>query len=84
MLIVMFVRQSSGLMLYWLTGNLVGVAQQYFINKRYRTDVGKNRQDTKEYTKEEDPPQEAIVSELLPPDDTAEPKRRRRRGHRKS
>ena len=45
MLIVMFLRQSSGLMLYWLTGNLVGLAQQYFINRRYRTNVGDSKQD---------------------------------------
>ena len=28
-----FYGQSSGLVLYWLTGNLVGIAQQYFFNK---------------------------------------------------
>ena len=28
-----FYNQSSGLVLYWLTGNLVGIAQQYFFNK---------------------------------------------------
>ena len=82
MLIVMFATQSSGLMLYWLTGNLVGVAQQYFINKRYRKEPGKNKQDSQK--EEEEPPAEAIVPELLPPDEPAEPKRRRRRGHRKS
>ena len=83
MLIVMFATQSSGLMLYWLTGNLVGVAQQYFINKRYRTDVGKNKQD-KQKEEEEAAPSEAIVPELLPPEEPTESKRRRRRGHRKS
>ncbi len=82
MLIVMFLWQSSGLMLYWLTGNLVGVAQQYFINKRYRNDQGKNKQDSQK--EEEEPPAEVIVPELLPPDEPAQPKRRRRRGHRKS
>ncbi len=81
MLIVMFATQSSGLMLYWLTGNLVGVAQQYFINKRYRKEPGKNKQDSQK--EEEEPPAEAIVPELLPPGEPAEPKRRRR-GHRKS
>ena len=29
----MFYGQSSGLVLYWLTGNLVGIAQQWFFNK---------------------------------------------------
>jgi YidC/Oxa1 family membrane protein insertase len=28
-----FYNQSSGLVLYWLTGNLMGIAQQYFFNK---------------------------------------------------
>ena len=42
-LIVMFATQSSGLMLYWLTGNLVGIGQLYRINKRYRSNVGKNK-----------------------------------------
>ena len=28
-----FYSQSAGLVLYWLTGNLVGIAQQYFFNK---------------------------------------------------
>jgi YidC/Oxa1 family membrane protein insertase len=29
----MFYGVSSGLVLYWLTGNLVGIVQQWFINK---------------------------------------------------
>jgi membrane protein insertase Oxa1/YidC/SpoIIIJ len=29
----MFYNLSSGLVLYYLTSNLVGVAQQYFFNK---------------------------------------------------
>jgi len=28
-----FYNMSSGLVLYWLTGNLVGIAQQMFINR---------------------------------------------------
>jgi YidC/Oxa1 family membrane protein insertase len=28
-----FYNQSAGLVLYWLTGNLMGMAQQYFFNK---------------------------------------------------
>lgn len=30
----MFYGMSSGLVLYWLTGNLVGIAQQWFFNRR--------------------------------------------------
>ncbi len=30
---VMFYSASSGLVLYWLTGNVVGIFQQYFFNK---------------------------------------------------
>ncbi len=33
MLTVMFYGASSGLVLYWLTGNVVGIVQQYFFNK---------------------------------------------------
>jgi YidC/Oxa1 family membrane protein insertase len=33
MLTVMFYGASSGLVLYWLTGNVVGIAQQYFFNR---------------------------------------------------
>ena len=33
----MFYGQSSGLVLYWLTSNLVGIVQQYFINKSMPT-----------------------------------------------
>ena len=85
MLIVMFLRQSSGLMLYWLTGNLVGLAQQYFINRRYRTNVGDSKQDRRK--EEEGTPQEEPLSEAPAPhepDEPDTPKRRRRRGHRKA
>jgi YidC/Oxa1 family membrane protein insertase len=30
----MFFRFASGLVLYWLTGNLVGIGQQAFLNRR--------------------------------------------------
>jgi YidC/Oxa1 family membrane protein insertase len=30
---IMFVRAQSGLTLYWLTSNVVGVVQQFFMNK---------------------------------------------------
>lgn len=33
MLTVMFWGASSGLVLYWLTGNVVGIVQQFFFNK---------------------------------------------------
>jgi YidC/Oxa1 family membrane protein insertase len=33
MLTAMFYGASSGLVLYWLTGNVVGIVQQYFFNK---------------------------------------------------
>ena len=29
----MFYYQSAGLVIYWLTGNVVGVAQQWFLNR---------------------------------------------------
>jgi len=29
----MFYKVQAGLVLYWLTGNLVGIAQQWFINR---------------------------------------------------
>lgn len=32
-LVVMFYNSPSGLVLYWLTGNVVGIVQQYFFNK---------------------------------------------------
>lgn len=35
MLGVMFYGASSGLVLYWLTGNVVGIVQQYFFNKAH-------------------------------------------------
>ncbi|MBI4889854.1 MAG: membrane protein insertase YidC [Acidobacteria bacterium] len=37
MLTVMFYGASSGLVLYWLTGNVVGIAQQFFFNKAVAT-----------------------------------------------
>jgi YidC/Oxa1 family membrane protein insertase len=33
MLTLMFYTASSGLVLYWLTGNVVGIVQQYFFNR---------------------------------------------------
>jgi YidC/Oxa1 family membrane protein insertase len=36
---VMFYSASSGLVLYWLTGNVVGIFQQYFFNKMFLSPV---------------------------------------------
>jgi hypothetical protein len=37
-----FWKASSGLVLYWLTGNLVGIAQQWFFNKTMTpADIGR-------------------------------------------
>ena len=33
MFVFMFWSQSSGLVLYWLTGSVIGIARQVFINK---------------------------------------------------
>ena len=33
MYLFFFWNASSGLVLYWLTGNIVGIAQQWFFNK---------------------------------------------------
>jgi YidC/Oxa1 family membrane protein insertase len=33
MFTVLFISAQSGLMLYWLTSNVVGIGQQFFINK---------------------------------------------------
>jgi YidC/Oxa1 family membrane protein insertase len=33
----MFFRFPAGMVLYWLTGNLVGIAQQYYLNRHMRT-----------------------------------------------
>jgi YidC/Oxa1 family membrane protein insertase len=33
MYLFFFWNASSGLVLYWLTGNIVGIAQQWFVNK---------------------------------------------------
>ncbi|HUQ92824.1 MAG TPA: membrane protein insertase YidC [Bryobacteraceae bacterium] len=37
MFIFIFYSVASGLVLYWLTGNVVGIAQQYFFNKTMGT-----------------------------------------------
>lgn len=37
---VMFYGASSGLMLYWMTGNLIAIAQQWFFNKTSASDAG--------------------------------------------
>jgi membrane protein insertase Oxa1/YidC/SpoIIIJ len=35
----MFYGVSSGLVLYWLTGNVVGIAQQWFFNRTFHAQV---------------------------------------------
>ena len=74
---------QSGLMVYWLTSNLVGIGQQYFIKKYWApTDSGKKaRPDDKGAI----PVTAEIVEEKTEPeaDDSADPKRRKRRGRRK-
>ena len=84
MLIVMFLRAQSGLMLYWLTGNLVGVGQQYFINKHYRTDIQKNKQNAEE-TAAATVPEEPTADgdDGISIEDSSDPKRRKRRGRKK-
>ena len=83
MLMVLFVRVQSGLMLYWLTSNLVGIGQQYFIKKYWTpADSGKKaRPDDKAAI----PVTAEIVEEKTEPeaDNSADPKRRKRRGRRK-
>ena len=70
---------ASGLMLYWLTSNLVGVGQQLFINKYWAPATrGKPKP-----TATPAIPVEAEVVEENPANDNAEPKRRKRRGRRK-
>ncbi len=43
----MFYYQSSGLVLYWLTGNLVGILQQWLTNKMMTTPTPANVVDVK-------------------------------------
>jgi YidC/Oxa1 family membrane protein insertase len=83
-LIVMFLRQSSGLMLYWLTGNLVGAAQQYFINKNYRSsENGKNKDRSSETPELPSEEPSAESTDEVDSGDPSAPKRRRRRGRKK-
>ncbi len=80
MLMVMFLWIQSGLMLYWLTSNLVGVGQQLFINKYWAPAGGKPKPAA---TPAPAIPVEAEVVEEDPASDNSEPKRRKRRGRRK-
>ena len=51
MLSFMFLWVSSGLALYWTASNVVGIGQQFFINKFWTTDAaakGKKTAKTKE------------------------------------
>ena len=41
---IMLIRMQSGLMLYWLTSNVLGAGFQYFIKKRYGEQFKKGKQ----------------------------------------
>jgi YidC/Oxa1 family membrane protein insertase len=50
MFTALFLWAKSGVVLYWLTSNVVGVGQQYFINKYWAGPAGaapKNRTERK-------------------------------------
>ena len=78
-----FFPVSAGLMLYWLTSNVVGVGQQFFINQYWVPRKGKEKE------KAPEPPALPAAAEPVDEDiggemagDT-EPKRRNRRNRRK-
>ena len=54
MFTVLFIYQSAGLVLYWLTSNVAGIAQQVFINK-YWAPPAAAKSKFKSKTKEEPP-----------------------------
>ena len=80
---IMLITMQSGLMLYWLTSNVLGMGFQHFINKRYGEEFKKGKQGQ---PKEASPPKELeVVPEPDPAaseEGAAQPKRRRR-GRRK-
>jgi YidC/Oxa1 family membrane protein insertase len=85
MLTVMFVIMpvQSGLMLYWLTSNLVGVGQQYFIKKFWASGDSekKGRPDAKLVI----PVKAEVVDEKTASsaNESEDPKKRKRRSRRK-
>ena len=81
MLMVMFVRVQSGLMLYWLTSNLVGVGQQYFIKKYWPS--GDSEKKGRPSAKPVIPVKAEVVDETSSADESEDPKKRKRRGRRK-
>ena len=74
-----FFPVAAGLMLYWLTSNVVGVGQQLFINKYWAPAAGGKPKPAATPAR----PVEVEVVEENPANDNAEPKRRKRRGRRK-
>ncbi len=48
----MFYFASSGLVIYWLTGNVVGIAQQWFLNRGHARRVAGNRRQVRLEEKE--------------------------------
>ena len=83
MLMVMFVRVQSGLMLYWLTSNLVGVGQQYFIKKYWPS--GDSEKKARPSAKPVIPVKAEVVDEKTASsaNESEDPKKRKRRGRRK-
>ncbi len=83
MLMVMFVRVQSGLMLYWLTSNLVGVGQQYFIKKYWPS--GDSEKKVRPSAKPVIPVKAEVVDEKTASsaNESEDPKKRKRRGRRK-
>ena len=78
---IMLIRMQSGLMLYWLTSNVLGAGFQYFIKKRYGEEFKKG----KPQQAIEAPPPAKEVEVVSEPNAEAssgepqQPKRRRRR-----
>ena len=78
---IMLIRMQSGLMLYWLTSNVLGAGFQYFIKKRYGEQFKKGKQ----AQAIEAPPPAREVEVISEPSAAAssgepqQPKRRRRR-----
>ena len=70
---------SAGLMLYWLTSNVVGVVQQVFINKYWAPAAGSK---SKPAALPAIPVEAKVVEENLA-NDSAVPKRRKRRSRHK-
>ena len=80
---IMLIRMQSGLMLYWLTSNVLGAGFQYFIKKRYGEQFKKGKQ---AQAIEAPPPAKEVevISEPSAAASSGEPKQpKRRRRHRR-